>query len=233
MKMFVIAIFLCFVAGCGFASADLITFGDKDVLGTGSYPSEPTDGATLTGLAAGQVTFGGPAVSHGFPFSPDVDDFAGTDQIYTSSTQSGFGDGYSRFSGRLLGPQEFTLDYSSVVNPGAAVESLTLGIAADDFQFSLFGQPFVASVNGVVNDDLSNVLNGLTQTGPQVQFFTIGLDVSSLNSNNQLVLSIDQDGDGRDGWAVDFLTVGVTSVPEPTNVLFCLAAISLGVRRRR
>ena len=42
-----------------------------------------------------------------------------------------------------------------------------------------------------------------------MQFFSIGLDPASLDESNVLTLTIDEGGDGGDGWAVDFLTVGV------------------------
>ena len=211
----------------------MITYGDMDVLGTGTYASDPTAGATLFGLSAGVVTFGGPEVNHTFPFSPEPDDFPGTDQIYTSSNQTAFGDGYSRFAGRALGPQVLTLDYSALVDPLRPIETLTLGIAADDFQFPAFGQPFQATINGNPFLPLTDVLNGLDQTFPQVQFFSIGIDTSLLNASHELVLSIDQIGDGSDGWAVDFLTVGVTNIPEPTSAILFVAAVGLSLVRRR
>ena len=34
------------------------------------------------------------------------------------------------------------LDYSSLVPSGKPITSFTLGIAADDFQYPVFGQPF-------------------------------------------------------------------------------------------
>jgi threonine dehydrogenase-like Zn-dependent dehydrogenase len=51
-------------------------------------------------------------------------------------------------------------------------------------------------------------------------------------------VSIDQGGDGGDGWAVDFLTVGVTTsaagVPEPSMLLVVGAGLVglLGARSR-
>jgi len=85
---------------------------------------------------------------------------------------------------------------------------------------------------------LTSVLNGLNQTGPRMQFFTIGLSSSLLNPNHIITLRIDQGGDGGDGWAVDFLTVGVTTrlVPEPASVVSIavgLAAIGLRSWRLR
>ena len=41
-----------------------------------------------------------------------------------------------------------------------------------------------------------------------------------------------QGGDGGDGWAVDFLTVGVTTTPEPSAILLAGLGI-LGLLRTR
>ena len=206
-------------------SASVIQFGDKDVLGTGVYPIDPTTGATLEGLAPGAVTFGAPPVGHGFPFSPAVGDYPGTDQIYVGSVQTGAHDGYSVSVQRISGPQVIGLDYSSLVPAGQTVSTLTLGVGADDFQSSVFGQPFTAAINGVPDAALTAVLNSLNQGGPQVQYFSIGISPSELLPTNLLTLSIDEGGDGGDGWAIDFLTVGVTTVPEPSSALLVAVGV--------
>lgn len=218
--------------------ADVLQYGDKDTLGYNVYGEDPVNGADLEGLAPGIVTYGAAAVTHGFPYNPDFDDFPGTDQIYVGSGQSGFHDGYSNYFGRTGGPQVFSLDYSPLVPADQAVSSFTLGISADDFQFSTFGQPFFATINGVFNADLTNALNGLNDlTGPYTQFFSIGLDPGILTSGNVLTLEIDQGGDGGDGWGVDFLTVGVTtvpiSVPEPSVLSLLPFAACAFLRRVR
>jgi hypothetical protein len=187
----------------------VLTYGDKDVLGTGNYSQDPTTGATLLGLQAGQVTFGAPPTFHSYPFDPDPTDYPSTDQIFTGSNQTGFHDGYSVYENRAPGPQVITLDYSSLIPAGSQIDTFTLGIGADDFQFPVWRQPFSASINGTVNAALKSTLNSLVQTGPVVQFFSIGLDPASLDESNVLTLTIDNVGDGGDGWAVDFLTVGV------------------------
>jgi hypothetical protein len=220
------------------ASATTITFGDPDCLNLGCYgASNPTAGATLEGLAPGAVTLASTGFGHGFPFAPSGD-FAGTDQIFVGSVQTGAHDGYSVAATRLNGPQILTLDYSSLVAPGKVLTTLTLGIAADDFQFPSFDQVFSANLNGSPNAPLIAQLNALNEGGPVVQFFTIGLNPNIDPGNHILTLSIDQGGDGGDGWAVDFLTVGVTTrdaaaVPEPaTMTLFALGLSALVVRRR-
>lgn len=221
-------------------SASTLLFGDEDCLGQGCYGvNDPTAGATLTGLAADVVTLATNAFSHGYPFSPSAGDFPGTDQIYVGSVQTGAHDGYSGAAQRINGPDVFDLDYSSLLSGGGSITSFTLGIAADDFQFPVIGNPFTATINGTVDTALSNELNSLNQSGPIVQFFTIGIDPSLLNGSNVLDLSIDEGGDGGDGYAVDFLTVGVTTAnaatPEPANIGLICAGLALGLialRRR-
>ena len=219
------------------ASAGVLTYGDMDCLGTGCYgASDPTAGATLQGLSAGVVTLATNSFGHGYPFSPSGD-FAGTDQIYVGSVQTGAHDGYSVSSQRINGPQIIVLNYSSLVPSGQTVTSLTLGIAADDFQFPAFGQPFTATLNGGAAAALTTQLQSLNLSGPQVQFFTIGLAPSLDTSAHTLTLKIDEGGDGGDGWAVDFLTVGVTTstaagVPEPASFALLLFPAALLLRRQ-
>lgn len=234
MKTKLIAIALGMVA-FNSAQAAFIEYGDEDVLGTGTYGSDPKTGATLNGLAPNAVTYGTLITGHGFPFDPSSGDFAGTDQIYVGSVQTSNHDGYSGHGGRLNGPQMFDLDYSSLVPAGHMVTSLTLGIAADDFQNAVFQQPYLAKINGANAPTLTNTLNAFNQTGPVTQFFTIGVDPLGLSATHHLSISIDQLGDGGDGWAVDFLTIGVETapVPEPGSLLVLgLGAVALLKRKR-
>lgn len=203
----------------------VLRYGDVDLVGFG-YPagSDPTTGASLIGLAENAVTVSSNSYAHPFPFSVGAGDYAGMDQIYVGSVQTGFQDGYSSASQRINGPQNITMDYGSLIPAGSEVTGLTLGIAADDFQFQAWHQPFTAKVNGVYSAALTEALQGLNQTGPYEQFLSIGVPLSVLNGSNTLTLTIDEQGNGGDGWAVDFTTVGVqtrpvsTAAPEPGSL---------------
>jgi hypothetical protein len=223
MRVHFAVLILVLTVGGNLSHAGVITFGSENCLGTGCYGSnDPTAGATLQGLAPNVVTVASLSFGHSYPFSPGPGDFPGTDQIYVGSVQTGFDDGYSISPQRINGPDVMTLDYSALVPSGQSLDTLTLGIAADDFQFPVFGNPFIVTVNGSVDGALTTQLESLNESGPVVQFFTIGLNPSVDTSSHILTLSIDEGGNGGDGWAVDFLTVGVTTqpsaVPEPAFI---------------
>jgi len=222
MRIVFALLVLVLTVGGSLGQASVITFGTENCLGTGCYgTSDPTAGATLQGLAPNVVTLASSSFPHSYPFSPGPGDFPGTDQIYVGSVQTGADDGYSGTSQRINGP-DVTLDYSSLIGSGQSLATLTLGIAADDFQFPVIGNPFIVKVNGSVDSALTTQLESLNESGPVVQFFTIGLNPSVDTGSHILTLSIDEGGNGGDGWAVDFLTVGVTTqgsaVPEPSTV---------------
>jgi hypothetical protein len=220
------------------AGGGVIEYGNENVLGTGTYASDPKAGATLMGLAPDAVTMASLITPHSYPFSPGPGDFQGTDQIYVGSVQTVAHDGYSEAAQRINGPDVLTMDYSSLVPAGQHLTSLALGIAADDFQAAVFGQPFTATINGTTAVALSAELNSFDQSGPLVQFFTIGISSSLLLDTNVMTLSIDEGGDGGDGYAIDFLTIGVTtqSVPEPSSLILlgagAMSVLSLRLRPR-
>ena len=228
-----LTLLLCFAPS---AKAQVKIFGDVDALGFGYGNFDPFANTTLNGLSSNATTFGN-HFAHTYPFDPESDEFAGTDQIYVGSVQTGVSDGYSSYAGRKNGPLTTTLDYSSLIPSNVPVLTLTLGISADDFQFPRLNQPFTASINGTFSSELTNVLNTIDGTGPQVQFFTLGLDPSTyVNVNRTLIISIDNAGTGGDGFAVDFFTVGVTFAPEPSALALLLPGLMIGagiVRRKK
>jgi hypothetical protein len=194
------------------------TYGDRDLVGF-HYPpgADPTRGARLTGLAPGAITLSTEGFGHGFPFKPGdnqpdgVEDYPNTDQIFVGSNQTAAHDGYAQFDDRKKGPALFSLDYSKLVPAGTKIATLTLGIAIDDVQFGMWGQPFSASVNGQPNRAISSELNKIDDTGPMTRFFSAGIDPAVLTPDHILTVAIDEGGDGGDGFAIDFLTVGVTT----------------------
>ncbi len=237
IRLTVLAAVAC-VAGSALARPDgaVGQYGDADVLGVGVYAEDPTVGATRVGLPAGVLTLSTLSTEHIFPFTP-FGDFDGTDEIFVGSNQVAAHDGYSQALERAIGPQTLFMDYSDLLEPDEVLTGLTLGIAADDFQFPQFGQSFFCLVNGVQYQPLNAALNALDLTGPQVRYFSIGLPLSYLRPDGveELTLVIDQMGDGGDGWAVDFVTIGVTtvSVPGPAGVGVLAFAACAAARRRR
>jgi hypothetical protein len=197
---------------------EVATFGDRDLVGF-RYPpgANPVAGARLIGLAPGAISLSTEGFGHGFPFKPGDnnvngdDDYPNTDQIFVGSNQTAAHDGYAQFDDRKRGPALFNLDYSKLVPTGEKIKTLTLGIAIDDVQFAMWGQPFNASVNGQPNRAITGELNKIDDTGPMTRFFSTGIDPATLTPDHVLTVSIDEGGDGGDGFAIDFLTVGVTT----------------------
>src|ERR1700761_9565181 len=76
-------------------ASNVLLYGTENVLGTGTYASDPTAGATLAGLTPDSVTFATLITAHGYPFTPAAGDYPGTDQIYVGPNQTASHDGYS------------------------------------------------------------------------------------------------------------------------------------------
>jgi len=222
-------------------SAQVNEYGTENQCGAGAYGFDPKAGATLSGLTAGQMTAGTQSQGHTeFIPNPASGDFAGTDTIHVGSTFTN--QAHDGYSGQYLypanatvikGPDVFALDYSSLIPTGQVLKTLTLGIAADDFQAPKYGQPFTATINGQTSAALTDKLNSVTLTDPSNLFFTVGIDPALLNGSKTLNLSIDEGGDGGDGYAVDFLTVGVTTgstpLPEASSTVSLGLLLMLGL----
>ncbi|MBL8217152.1 MAG: hypothetical protein JNK87_40905 [Bryobacterales bacterium] len=205
-------------------AAVTLTYGDQDCLGYACYgTADPKAGTALTGLAPNQINSANNSYLHSNQFPrTQAGDYSNTDQIFIeSTTRVPPADGYSNDPTRRAGPMTFGLDYSSLVPPGRAPVTLTLGMALDDFQFPRWGRAFTAAVNGAPHAALTAHLNavGTDLTGPRVRFFTIGIDPAILRQDNILNISINGGG-GSDGFAVDFLTIGVT-----TEATVCTAPV--------
>lgn len=231
------------LAVAGAASAGLPgvqIYGDVDLLGFGYGGGDPFAGATLVGLAPNVITAANNSFAHGYPFDPEVGEYPGTDQIYVGSFQYSGGDGYSQYANRITGIQTVTIDYSSLVPEGQTLTSLTLGIAFDDFQNPVFGNPYTVVVNNGVNAALTGLANQIDQTTPLTRLYTIGLDLATLRDDHTLTLQIRQASGGQrggvpqgDGWAIDFLTIGATTIPTPGAATLAALAGLVGLRRRR
>ncbi len=211
LSSFAVPVALCLAAS---AQAEVKVFGDKDLLGFGQYSSDPPEwGARTEGLKPGEVKTGIFKTFHNFPFTPTPEDFPGTDQVYVGSNQSASLDEYANYGGRQKGPQTFKLDIGDLLS-GGKPQTLTLGIMFDDLQQPTHGQPFVVTVNGQRLDAMNQAINQQNlrdkENRPSTVFISAGLDPSILQSGNTLEVVIDQEGQGGDGWAVDYLTVGVT-----------------------
>lgn len=200
--------------------ANVVVFGDLDRVGNGTYLTSPWDTAALFGLTAGQ-TSAGPVFPAAGPTPPNQADFQRTDRVLkgTGSAQDGYA---NAMNNPLSGAHTFTLDYTAALQGGTAVDTLTIGVMLIDVQPSASAQ-YTLNVNGSASafTNITGVVNGLDQAGQAGQFLSFGvpLDVLALNpSANTLNFTIDQ-GVGGDGFAVDFLTVGVTPVPEPAGLL--------------
>jgi hypothetical protein len=217
------------------AGAAVATYGNANLFGFG-YPggADPTAGATLQGLAPGVTTSATNGYSHPYPFSPAAGDLGGTHQIYVGQVQTATRDGYANEPSRAHAPDVININYSALIPAGQTVQTFTLGIGIDDFQYPVFGDPIHVAVNGIPITALDNAFMSDDMEIPSVNagyehFWSVGLSTAPLPG--AMTLSINEGGDGGDGWAVDFVTVGVT-VPEPTGALLATAGTLLLCARR-
>src|SRR3954451_9211963 len=89
--------------------AGVMEYGDRDLLGTGTYPTDPTAGATLQGLAPGAITVASGSFRHVFPFTPSSTYFPGTDRIYANGAATPQHDGYTGTTVTADGPQVLSM----------------------------------------------------------------------------------------------------------------------------
>lgn len=220
------------------AQAMVLEYGDRDCLGFDCYGQiDPTADVTLNGLAANESSISNERFFHSFPFLPEADDYAGTDQIFCNTANAPeTGDGYCNSDAEAtIGSLTTVLDYSAALSPNEIVKTLTLGIASDDFQTRDFGGRFKAFINGQEYDFLSQLLDGLNNGGPSVKFFSVGVPLDFLTADNQLSIEIAKEGgiDTPDGFAADFFTVGVETVPTPAAILPVLMGMGSAATRKK
>lgn len=200
------------------AAPKVLVYGDKDLFGS-QYPkgAHPTAGAQLYGLQPGQVSTATQTYDYGNIFTPGFGDlggqtdYPGTDQLYVASSST------PQMSQIQRGPEVISMDYSSQVPPGQVATGLTLGMAASNFNAQGTQQTYTAWINNQIDVPLSRQLNSLEMSAQDTQFFAIGIDPQLLLPDDTLTLKIDASGSSNPlAWAIDFLTIGVTTAPAPT-----------------
>ena len=124
------------------------------------------------------------------------------------------------------------------------IDPTGFGNAADDYATHRAGFPpelvrrlesFGVGAPGQCLVDLGTGTGTLARQFAAKAVEVIGIDPDDLLPSDVLTLSINQGGTGGDGWAIDFLTIGVTSsdVPEPATMSLLAMGCVMLVRRRR
>gem|GEM_PF-3584919 len=148
--------------------------------------------------------------THSWPFPiPDADDPAGTDTVLVPSSYSGNAvDGYASSVGSDYSrhfPEPLTLVFDPY---GYSVDDAMLQLFVDDFQAPSWGTVFQATLDGIDAPFLSDLLNGLDQTGPIGKLITADIpgEFLPLIQDGILTLYIDDPVTGTgDGFAIDFV----------------------------
>ncbi len=175
----------------------VVRVGDIDNLGFG-FPAgfDPFTGASTP--------------SHGFPFSPEADDPAGTDRIMVVSSYVGTPpagqDGYTGTTSRPDNlPQPVTLTYDLL---GSVPSSAVLQIFVDDFQAPVWQADYEVTLNGTRAPFIEQVISSLVQTGPIGKLITLPVppEFVDLIATGELEILIDDTTTGAgDGFALDFV----------------------------
>lgn len=149
---------------------------------------------------------------HGFPWSVNEDDPAGTDRFMVISSYAGtppYGsDGYTVTTSRPgNNVTPVTLQYN--LN-GIAVQSVVLQIFVDDFQAPVWGASYTVSINSVRVLFLENIINSLVQTGPIGKMISANVPAEYvyLFDDGQVSIRFDDYTTGAgDGFAIDFVKI--------------------------
>ncbi|MEQ8175962.1 MAG: leucine-rich repeat protein [Syntrophomonadaceae bacterium] len=147
---------------------------------------------------------------HGYPWTIDNRDAAGTDRIMVISSYNGNPphgqDGYTNCTTRpdnVVKPIELQYDLC-----GVTVKSSVLQVFVDDFQAKVWGADYKVTVNGTRVPFIEEILNTIEQTGPVGQLITIKIPdniLSMCQSGDIKILIDDQTSGAGDGYAVDFV----------------------------
>ena len=149
---------------------------------------------------------------HSFPWTPGPSDPAGTDRIEVPSSYNGHpphgSDAYTLATSRPANlPQAIVLSYNVPELTSLVITSAVLQMFVDDFQPSVWGANFQATLNGVRAPFLETFINGLVQSGSIGKMITLQVpsDFFAAIHSGQLSLLIDDPTTGAgDGYAIDF-----------------------------
>lgn len=149
---------------------------------------------------------------HGFPWSVNEDDPAGTDRIMVVSSYTGtppYGsDGYTGTTSR---PGNNVIPVTLHYNlNGIAVKSVVLQIFVDDFQAPVWGASYTVTIDSVRVPFLENIINSLVQTGPIGKMISANVPAEYLYLFDDGQISIrfnDYTTGAGDGFAIDFVKI--------------------------
>ena len=149
---------------------------------------------------------------HGFPWSVNENDPAGTDRIMVVSSYVGappYGsDGYTNTTSRpsnTVTPVTLRYDLN-----GLAVESVIMQIFVDDFQAPVWGASYTVTIDSVRVPFLENIINSLVQTGPIGKMISANVPAEYLYlfEDGEISIRFDDWTTGAgDGFAIDFVKI--------------------------
>ncbi len=163
--------------------------------------------------------------AHGYPWTADTTDPAGTDRImvitsYTGNPPSGQ-DGYTTYTSRPENSvRPIRLTYSL---DGINLNSAILQIFVDDFQAGLWKASYQVTLNNVRVNFMETIINGLMQTGPVGKLISVEIpdDYLYLIEKGTLDVEFDDFTTGAgDGYAIDFvkLLINPTSIAQVGSI---------------
>ncbi|MCD4819948.1 MAG: T9SS type A sorting domain-containing protein [Candidatus Cloacimonetes bacterium] len=146
---------------------------------------------------------------HPYPYSPELLDATGTDEIYRPSSHGSFpqpcgNDGYLS-SG--VNPQPLTLTYDL---QETTVVAITIQMFVDDFQAAMWCANWNATIDGVSAPFLTSIINSLMQTGPIGKLITVQVPAGYIQyfADGSVQIKIDDTTTGAgDGYAIDFAKI--------------------------